>query len=107
MRGLDNDVYLTVVSVCKGYKRRKKIIDIQNERGESDRIKRKAEALNLIITESINENCCEWIADDMIDCIADMIGFRKYKRNHLISKYSYDRYKRDSVIAIAKRLELI
>lgn len=107
MQGISNDIYLTVVSLCKGYRRRKQLIDRSNEEGASSSVKKQAEKLNGIVADAVNECCCEWLAYDMIDCIGDMTGFRKYRKNHLISKYAYDRYKRDSVLAIARRLELL
>ncbi len=108
MQGISNDIYLTVVSVCRGYHRRERIIEkAEDGNSTAESIKQQAEKLNRIVSESVRECCYEWIADDMIDCIGDMTGFRRYRNNHLISKYAYDSCKRAAVTAIARKLALM
>lgn len=107
MQGISNDIYLTVVSVCRGYHRRERMIEGTKGESAEEPIKQQAEKLNRIVSESVRECCSEWIADDMIDCIGDMTGFRRYRNNHLISKYAYDSCKRAAVTAIARKLALM
>ena len=108
---ISDDVYMTVVAICKGYRRRKKRLE-EAKVGAADsapsHIVRKDMELNQIIDISLMENCADdWLIPDMIDCIGDMTGYRKYKHNDRTAKRNYEECKRNSIMAIARRLSLM
>lgn len=106
---LSDDVYMTVVALCKGYQRRKKRIEEGKNGGNvPPHILRKDAELNQIIDISLMECCRDnWMINDLIECIGEQTGYRKYRHNDRTAKRNYEECKRDSIIAIAKRLSLV
>ena len=106
---LSDDVYMTVVALCKGYRRRQKRIEEAKNGGDvPPHILRKDRELNQIIDISLIE-CCQdnWMIPDLIECIGDQTGYRKYRHNDRTAKRYYEQCKRESIAAIARRLSLI
>ena len=106
---LSDDVYMTVVALCKGYRRRQKRIEEAKHGGKvPPHILRKDEELNQIIDIALIENCRDsWMIPDLIECIGEQTGYRKYRHNDRTAKRYYEECKRESIMAIARRLSLI
>ena len=106
---ISNDVYMTVVALCKGYHRRQKRIEEAKHGGNiPPHILRKDTELNQIIDVSLLESCRDdWMIPDLVDCIGNVTGYRKYRHNDRTAKRYYEQCKRDSIIAIARRLSLM
>ena len=111
---IPEDVNMTVVALCRGYSRRKRYLDALKSspsRGAaplgSRTVKAYSEFLNGIIDDAIADCCDGWNADDIRECIADQVGFRRYKNNHLMPRDAFYEQKKAVVKAIAERLGLM
>ena len=106
---LSDDVYMTVVALCKGYRRRQRRIEEAKHGGNiPPHIMRKDMELNQIIDIALIENCRDnWLIPDLIECIGEQTGYRKYRHNDRTAKRYYEQCKRDAIMAIARRLSLM
>ena len=104
-----DDRYLTVVSLCRGYQRRQERIERASLfSAQTDPVLAKDILLNRIIYSAISMRCPEqWLIPHLIDSIGDMVGFRNFKYNGSVSKYLFEKWKKESVWEIARQLLLI
>ncbi|MBR2459991.1 MAG: hypothetical protein IKB34_02005 [Clostridia bacterium] len=104
-----DDRYLTVVSLCKGYRRRQERIERASLfSAQSDPVLANDIFLNRLIYSAISMRCYEsWLIPYIIDSIGDMIGFRNFIYNAMVSKHVFERWKKEAIWEIARKLSLI
>ena len=103
LKFIETDIYETVVAICKGYERRKKVIS--DDDGETSTLNT-YRALNEAIDRAIASVCEEGIREQIRKDIAKRRGYYYSDLSLIMSYETFFKRKKHSIVAIAKELHL-